>query len=148
MGFQEGDYVKEKDKNAIKNDSFVAQDSSAQSIKILPLLKKYDQFFMAIVALLIALGVNHFFFLPEKVVTFDIKLTTNTFLKQVAMLNIDENQKNAMVKRYNTALDSVMKEYEKQHYVVLVKEAVISHTEDKTADIQKKIAQKMKTKQE
>lgn len=148
MDFQERDYVKEKHKNATKDNSFVAQDDSSTSIKILSLLKKCDQFFVVILMLMIALGVNHFFFPPAKVVTFDIKSTTNTFLKQVATLKIDENQKNTMVKRYNVALDSVIKEYEKQHYVVLVKEAVISHVEDKTADIQKKIAQKMKTKQE
>lgn len=145
MFFQERN---EKHKNTTKNDSFVAQDNLTQPVKILPLIKKCDQIFVVIVMLLIALGVNHFFFPTEKVVTFDIKSTTNTFLKQVATLNIDENQKNTMVKRYNVALDSVIKEYEKQHYILLVKEAVISHVEDKTAEIQKKIAHKMKTKQE
>ena len=63
-------------------------------------------------------------------------------------MNIDENQKNLMVKRYNVALDSVIKEYESQNYIVLVKDAVVSNVDDKTGDIQKKIAQKMKGKQE
>ena len=53
-----------------------------------------------------------------------------------------------MVKRYNVALDSVIKEYESQNYIVLVKDAVVSNVDDKTGDIQKKIAQKMKGKQE
>ena len=89
-----------------------------------------------------------FFFSPTKIVAFDIKATTNTFLKQVAPLNIDENQKNLMVKRYSAAMDAVIKEYQSQHYIVLVKDAVVSNVDDKTGEIQKKIAQKMKGKQE
>lgn len=91
----------------------------------------------------------YIFFSPSKLVSFDIKGTTNTFLKQVASLNIDEEQKNAMVKRYNVALDSVIKEYESENYIVFVKDAVVSsNLDDKTNEIQKKIAQKMKGKGE
>ncbi|GJI56959.1 hypothetical protein HEMROJRC1_20710 [Rodentibacter sp. JRC1] len=112
------------------------------------MMKKIDKVLALFLVLILALAINHFFFSSPKVVSFDIKSTTNTFLKQVATLNIDENQKNMMVKRYNLALDSVIKEYEAQNYIVLVKEAVVSNVEDKTADIQRKIAQKMKKKQE
>ena len=53
-----------------------------------------------------------------------------------------------MVKRYSAAMDAVIKEYQSQHYIVLVKDAVVSNVDDKTGEIQKKIAQKMKGKQE
>ena len=143
MGFQDRDYVKEKHQkqNAVeKNDSRALFNKSIFT----SMIKKCDHFITMIVTLVILGCIKYFFFPPMKVATFDIKGTTNTFLKQVATLNIDESQKNAMVKRYNTAMDSVIKEYEAQHYIILVKDAVISPVEDKTSDIQRKIAQKMK----
>lgn len=126
-----------------KEDSMILKaDSKA---KMNPLL-------ITLAKLLACIGLvylAYIFFSPSKLVSFDIKATTNTFLKQVASLNIDEEQKNAMVKRYNVALDSVIKEYESENYIVLVKDAVVSsNLDDKTNEIQKKIAQKMKGKGE
>ena len=126
-----------------KEDSMILKaDSKA---KMNPLL-------ITLAKLLACIGLvylAYLFFLPSKLVSFDIKGTTNTFLKQVASLNIDEEQKNAMVKRYNVALDSVIKEYESKNYIVFVKDAVVSsNLDDKTNEIQKKIAQKMKGKGE
>lgn len=147
MGFQERDYVKEKHKENNQNNSMI-EDKPNKKGGLSKLFKKCDQLIVIVVSVLIAFSVVYFFFSPAKIVAFDIKATTNTFLKQVASLNIDENQKNLMVKRYNVALDSVIKEYESQNYIVLVKDAVVSNVDDKTGDIQKKIAQKMKGKQE
>ncbi len=147
MGFQDRDYVKEKHKENNQNTSMI-EDKPNEKGGLSKLFKKCDQLIVIVVSVLIAFSVVYFFFSPSKIVAFDIKATTNTFLKQVASLNIDENQKNLMVKRYNVALDSVIKEYESQNYIVLVKDAVVSNVDDKTGDIQKKIAQKMKGKQE
>lgn len=126
-----------------KEDSMILKaDSKA---KMNPLL-------ITLAKLLACIGLvylAYIFFSPSKLVSFDIKGTTNTFLKQVASLNIDEEQKNAMVKRYNVALDSVIKEYESENYIIFVKDAVVSsNLDDKTNEIQKKIAQKMKGKGE
>ena len=125
-----------------------SQKPSQQKGRFSKLLRKCDQLIVIVVSVLIAFGVAYFFFSPTKIVAFDIKATTNTFLKQVASLNIDENQKNLMVKRYSAAMDAVIKEYQSQNYIVLVKDAVVSNVDDKTGEIQKKIAQKMKGKQE
>lgn len=111
------------------------------------MMKKLNNVVTIVMALLIAFSVKHIFFAPAKIVSFDIKATTNLFLKQVASLNIDENQKSAMIKRYNVALDSTIKEYEAKNYIVLVKDAVITNIDDKTADIQMEIAEKMKRKE-
>lgn len=126
-----------------KEDSMILKaDSKAKMNPLLITLAK-------LLACIGLIYLAYIFFSPSKLVSFDIKGTTNTFLKQVASLNIDEEQKNAMVKRYNVALDSVIKEYESENYIVFVKDAVISsNLDDKTNEIQKKIAQKMKGKGE
>ena len=126
-----------------KEDSMILKaDSKAKMNPLLITLAK-------LLACIGLIYLAYLFFSPSKLVSFDIKGTTNTFLKQVASLNIDEEQKNAMVKRYNVALDSVIKEYESENYIVFVKDAVVSsNLDDKTNEIQKKIAQKMKGKRE
>lgn len=131
-----------------QNNSMIEDKPSQEKCRFSKLLKKCDQLILIVVSVLIAFSVAYFFFSPTKIVAFDIKATTNTFLKQVASLNIDENQKNLMVKRYSAAMDAVIKEYQSQNYIVLVKDAVVSNVDDKTGEIQKKIAQKMKGKQE
>lgn len=112
------------------------------------IMKKLNGVMTIVMALFIAFSVNHILFSPAKIVSFDIKATTNLFLKQVALLDIDENDKSTMIKRYNVALDSTIKEYESKNYIVLVKDAVVSNIEDRTADIQARIAEKMKTRKE
>lgn len=134
--------------NENNQNTSMIEDKSSQKGGFSKLLKKCDQLIVIVVSVLIAFSVAYFFFSPTKIVAFDIKATTNTFLKQVASLNIDENQKNLMVKRYSAAMDAVIKEYQSQHYIVLVKDAVVSNVDDKTGEIQQKIAQKMKGKQE
>ena len=126
-----------------KEDSMILKaDSKAKMNPLLITLAK-------LLACIGLIYLAYIFFSPSKLVSFDIKGTTNTFLKQVASLNIDEEQKNAMVKRYNVALDGVIKEYESENYIVFVKDAVVSsNLDDKTNEIQKKIAQKMKRKGE
>lgn len=126
-----------------KEDSMILKaDSKAKMNPLLITLAK-------LLACIGLIYLAYIFFSPSKLVSFDIKGTTNTFLKQVASLNIDEEQKNAMVKRYNVALDGVIKEYESENYIVFVKDAVVSsNLDDKTNEIQKKIAQKMKGKGE
>ena len=116
--------------NENNQNTSMIEDKSNKKGRLSKLLKKCDQLIVIVVSVLIAFSVVYFFFSPSKIVAFDIKATTNTFLKQVASLNIDENQKNLMVKRYNAALDSVIKEYESQNYIVLVKDAVVSNVDE------------------
>lgn len=128
--------------NENNQNTSMIEDKPSKKGRLSKLLKKCDQLIVIVLSVLIAFSIVYFFFSPSKIVAFDIKATTNTFLKQVAALNIDENQKNAMVKRYNVALDSVIKEYESKNYIVLVKDAVVSNVDDKTGDIQKKLRKK------
>lgn len=80
-----------------------------------------------------------------KIVVFDARNTTNTFLEQVAKLNLTEQEKQTMVKRYENIVQRVISEYEAKNYIVLAKNAVISKDDDITADIKTKIAARMKT---
>ena len=79
-----------------------------------------------------------------KVVAFDLKATTESFLQQLQHSSLDEQSKNNTVKRFELAINRVMAEYEADNTVVLVKAAVVSSVPDKTSEIKKKIAQRMK----
>ena len=79
-----------------------------------------------------------------KVVAFDLKATTESFLQQLQHSSLDEQSKNNTVKRFELAINRVMAEYETDNTVVLVKAAVVSSVPDKTSEIKKKIAQRMK----
>lgn len=79
-----------------------------------------------------------------KVIVFDVRNTTNTFLEQVAQLNLTEQQKEAMIKRYENVVQQVISEYEISNHIVLAKNAVISKDDDRTAEIKAKIAARMK----
>lgn len=81
-----------------------------------------------------------------KIVSFNVKDTTGTFLAQVAQLSLDENQKKNLVVRYQQNLDKVMKEYYEQGIIVLSTPAVLSPVEDKTSEIKAKISELMKAK--
>ncbi len=79
-----------------------------------------------------------------KIVVFDARNTTNTFLEQVARLNLTEQEKQVTLKRYENIVQQVISEYEAKNYIVLAKNAVISKDDDVTAEIKAKIAARMK----
>lgn len=79
-----------------------------------------------------------------KVVAFDLKATTESFLQQLQHSSLDEQSKNNTVKRFESVINQIMAEYEADNTVVLVKAAVVSSVPDKTSEIKKKIAQRMK----
>lgn len=93
-----------------------------------------------------ALGVLFGFQKEQRIVMFDVRGTTNNFLDQVALLDITEPQKQAMVKRYQYHLTNIMKEYQDDGIIVLSSSAVVSQVEDKTDEIKKEISQRMKAK--
>lgn len=79
-----------------------------------------------------------------KVIAFDLKATTDSFLQQLQHSSLDEQGKNNTVKRFELSLNRVVAEYEADNTIVLVKAAVVSPIPDKTSEIKKKIAQRMK----
>ena len=76
--------------NENNQNTSMVEDKPSKKGSLSKLLKKCDQLIVIVVSVLIAFSVVYFFFSPSKIVAFDIKATTNTFLKQVASLNIDE----------------------------------------------------------
>lgn len=118
-------------------------------IAYLELLERTSRLKWAVVILsilLIALGVAVGFHKEQRIVMFDVRGTTNNFLDQVALLDITEPQKQAMVKRYQHHLTNIMKEYQDDGIIVLSSSAVVSQVEDKTDEIKKEISQRMKVK--
>ncbi|WP_334054741.1 TrbI F-type domain-containing protein [Pasteurella multocida] len=98
-------------------------------------------FFIATITNIIFNG--FIYFSQPKIIAFDIKGTTDIFLKQVIKLELEENEKANLVKRFEKITSEVIEEYSVNH-VVLVKNAILSRNiEDKTAEIKMKIAEKM-----
>ncbi|NNH97764.1 TrbI F-type domain-containing protein [Pasteurella multocida] len=80
---------------------------------------------------------------PPKIIAFDIKGTTDVFLRQVIKLELEENEKANLIKRFEKITNEVIEEYSVNH-VVLVKNAILSkNVEDKTAEIKMRIAERM-----
>lgn len=82
----------------------------------------------------------------EQFVMFNVKETTNNFLNQVSQLDIDEQQKKAIVARYQRNLTDIVNEYRAQGIVVFSTSAILTSVDDKTAEIKSEIAKRMKAK--
>lgn len=78
-------------------------------------------------------------------IAFDIKGTTDVFLQQLQQSNLDSSEKSKRVKRFEQALQLTISDYKKENTIILVKAAVISNIPDKTSEIKKRIAQRMKS---
>lgn len=98
----------------------------------------------------LAIGIASVFTLnllnQERFVMFNVKDTTNNFLKQVAQLNLDENQKKNLVVRYQRNLNDIVKGYQEQGIIVLSTSAILTPVEDKTSEIKAEISKRMRVK--
>ena len=92
----------------------------------------------------IAIGLGVIYHQQPKFVVFDIKTVTDTFLKQVVELNVSEEQGKKLVMRYERTLKAVISDYAEDNIIVLVKNAVVSDLDDKTDEIKREIARRMK----
>ncbi|WP_272664080.1 MULTISPECIES: TrbI F-type domain-containing protein [unclassified Providencia] len=80
-----------------------------------------------------------------KLVTFDIKNTTDTFLNQVAKLDLSEEEQQSLMKKYERTINQIIySDYNKNNTIVFVKGAVVSNLKDETKNIKKQLAAKMK----
>ncbi|WP_334472926.1 TrbI F-type domain-containing protein [Arsenophonus sp. PmNCSU2021_1] len=98
----------------------------------------------SLLSALLIISVQHWFFSPTNIVTFDMKKTTDRFLVQVSKLDLMEAQKDQLIAKYNTTLKAVLEKEAKGNTLILVSGAVMAGAVDKTADIQQQIAEAMK----
>ncbi|MDR5610308.1 TrbI F-type domain-containing protein [Arsenophonus sp.] len=96
-----------------------------------------------LIALLIV-SAQYWLFPPTNIVTFDMKKTTDRFLLQVSKLDLSDEKKDQLIERYNNTLKRVLEKNIQGKTVILVNSAVMAGAVDKTADIQKQIAEAMK----
>ncbi|TFU18524.1 hypothetical protein E4V27_06650 [Proteus mirabilis] len=96
------------------------------------------------ISLLTLSGVGYLYVNSPKFVSFDIKSTTDTFLNQVAKLNLSEEEQTALMKKYERSINNIINEYDKDGKIVFVKGAVISQLSDETQEIKAKLAKKMR----
>nr|CBA73496.1 conjugal transfer protein TrbI [Arsenophonus nasoniae] len=73
-----------------------------------------------------------------------MKKTTDRFLLQVSKLDLSDEKKDQLIERYNNTLKRVLEKNIQGKTVILVNSAVMAGAVDKTADIQKQIAEAMK----
>ena len=97
--------------------------------------------FLAIGAVLFA---TYSHFSKPQFIAFDIKGTTDSFLQQLQQSNLDDAEKSKRVKRFEQSLQSIIDDYKQENVIVLVKPAVISNVPDKTNEIKRRIAQRIK----
>lgn len=81
-------------------------------------------------------------------VTFDIKGTTDSFLKQLEQTSLNEEEKIKRVKRFEQTLRMTVSEYRNENVVIFVKAAVVSDLPDKTVEIKRKIAMRIKQQED
>ncbi|TNH04044.1 hypothetical protein FHQ26_00585 [Testudinibacter sp. TR-2022] len=103
---------------------------------------------LILIAILSAVGATFqalSYYRQPKLVTFDMKGVTDTFLKQVANRNLPEEDNRKLIARYERELANTIDEYsQEQRVIVLVKGAVVTPVDDKTAEIKKRLAQRMR----
>ena len=99
-------------------------------------------FLISIISLSIAV---YLYVSTPKFVTFDLKNTTDTFLNQVAKLDLSEEEQQSLMKKYERTINQIIyTDYNKDNTVVFVKGAVVSNLKDETKNIKKQLATKMK----
>ncbi|MBK4768968.1 MAG: conjugal transfer protein TrbI [Pantoea sp. Morm] len=87
-----------------------------------------------------------FFWLkPPELVTFDMKGTTNTLIRQAAKLDLTEEQRHALLSRFDRSVTTATGEYASEHgAAILVSPAVVTGLPDATPEIQARLAELMK----
>lgn len=105
-------------------------------------------FFVSSALAISALALAGYLYLNQpRIVSFDVKETTKTFLIQVGQLKVSEEEKARIVKRYEQTLNRVIEDYQKnENTTILVSNAVVSKVDDKTDEIKRRVAQQMKSK--
>lgn len=79
-----------------------------------------------------------------KIATFDMKNTTDMFLKQVSRLNLPEQEQQALMKKYEKNMNAIAREkYAQDNTIIFVSGAVISNIHDDTKNIKALLAKKM-----
>jgi len=82
---------------------------------------------------------------PPQLVTFDMKDTTNTLIRQAAKLDLTEDQRHALLSRFDRSVTAATDEYAREHdTAILVSPAVITGLPDATPEIQVRLADLMK----
>ncbi|QHM74025.1 TrbI F-type domain-containing protein [Mixta intestinalis] len=93
----------------------------------------------------ICMTVWFIWFKPPAMVTFDIKGTTNAFLRQSAKLNLNSDERRQILTRFDHSVITATREYADEHHVaILVSPAVVTGLPDATPEIQARLAELMK----
>lgn len=101
--------------------------------------------FNGLIGLLSLAGVTYLYISTPKIVSFDMKSTTDTFLNQVAKLNLSESEQQSLIKKYEQNINKIVEmEYGQKNTLVFVKGAVVSRVDDETNNIKKQLAKKMR----
>ncbi|MEQ5394102.1 TrbI F-type domain-containing protein [Proteus sp. fly-1013] len=111
-------------------------------------MNKLERIFLGIILIIsvISSSLSVYGYLnTPKIVTFDFKSTTDTFLEQVRKLNLSEEQQQIIIKKYESNINEVIKEnYTDKNITVFVQGAVIGKVDDETRNIKALLSEKMK----
>ncbi|UIL55067.1 MULTISPECIES: TrbI F-type domain-containing protein [Pantoea] len=82
---------------------------------------------------------------PPALVTFDMKGTTNALIRQTAKLDLNDDQRKALLTRFDRSVTTATAEYASEHgAAILVSPAVVTGLPDATPEIQARLAELMK----
>nr|WP_255478946.1 TrbI F-type domain-containing protein [Pantoea sp. ME81] len=82
---------------------------------------------------------------PPALVTFDMKGTTNALIRQSAKLDLTDEQRRALLTRFDQSVTTATAEYAASHgAAILVSPAVVNGLPDATPEIQARLAELMK----
>lgn len=82
---------------------------------------------------------------PPTFVTFDMKGTTNALIRQTAKLDLTDDQRKALLTRFDRSVTTATAEYASEHgAAILVSPAVVTGLPDATPEIQARLAELMK----
>lgn len=101
---------------------------------------------LSVVLSLGACAAAWFFWLkPPVLVTFDMKGTTNALIRQSAKLDLNDDQRRALLTRFDQSVTTATAEYAASHgAAILVSPAVVTGLPDATSEIQARLAELMK----
>nr|WP_276515500.1 TrbI F-type domain-containing protein [Pantoea cypripedii] len=100
--------------------------------------------FAVLTSLTLCVAAWFFLLQPPGLVTFDMKATVNAFIRQSTGLDLTDEQRQQLVRRFNQSLFAVTDTYAKQHRVaILVSPAVVTGLPDATREIQARLAIEM-----
>ena len=82
---------------------------------------------------------------PPALVTFDMRGTTNALIRQTAKLDLNDDQRKALLTRFDRSVTTATAEYASEHgAAILVSPAVVTGLPDATPEIQARLAELMK----